>query len=100
MLYITFYAVLNMIYMINKAKNRFYWLSLTQDLFGVWCVYKVYGGLSNNHSRCQLIAYPDRLSASKAMLEIEILRRQRGYTYADINVIEHFNLKPQTIQEL
>jgi predicted DNA-binding WGR domain protein len=86
--------------MINKHKQRFYWLSLIQDLFGTWCVYKVYGGLANKHSRCQLVVYPDRMAASKAMMEIEVIRRKRGYTYADIDVIEHFNLKPQTIKDL
>lgn len=89
-----------MIYMVNQQKQRFYWLSLVQDLFGTWCVHKVYGGLNNNHSRSQYISYSDKLAASQAMTEIEIVKRQRGYVYADIDILEHFNLRPQTIEEL
>lgn len=89
-----------MIYMVNPKTKRFYWLMLQQDLFGTWCVRKVYGGLTNNHKREEWRPYPTKLAASQALTELEYLRRQRGYIYADIDNTEYFNLKPQTIAEV
>jgi hypothetical protein len=89
-----------MIYMIHPIKQRFYWLGLQQDLFGTWCVHKCYGGLGNKHRRSVLIPFPDKLEASQVLAEIEYLRRQRGYVYADIHDPDQFHLKPQTINEV
>ena len=89
-----------MIYMINPIKQRFYWLGLQQDIFGTWCILKCYGGLGNRHRRSVLVPFPDKLSASQALAEIEYLRRQRGYVYADIDDPEQFHLRPQTVAEV
>lgn len=84
-----------MIYMVNPKTKRFYWLLLQQDLFGIWCVRKIYGGLTNKH--CQEIWDPFN-SQQEATLEYK--RRQRGYIYADIPQVEHYYLRPQNYDEI
>lgn len=89
-----------MIYMINPHKNRFYWIMLQQDLFGTWCIIKVYGGLHNNHCHKQVIAYPNEELALQALSEIESIRRARGYEYSSNYLTDYFHLKPQTLTEV
>jgi predicted DNA-binding WGR domain protein len=86
--------------MINPKTNRFYWLMIQQDLFGTWCLCKVYGGLNNNHRRELWIPCNNELQANQLMTELEYRRRQRGYIYADISVASHFALRPQTFDEV
>ena len=86
--------------MINPKKQRFYWLMLQQDLFGSWCVRKLYGGLLNNHRREAWIAYNSEKDASAALTELEYLRRQHGYIYADVDDSRYFALRPQTFKEV
>ena len=86
--------------MINPKKQRFYWLMLQQDLLGSWCVRKIYGGLNNNHKREIWTPYPSEQEAYMALSEIEYIRRQRGYLYADIEDVHYFALKPQTINDV
>lgn len=86
--------------MINRKEQRFYWLFLQQDLLGNWCVHKISGGLHNNHRREQWFSYEDKLSAAKALTELEYQHRQHGYIYADIEDVDYFNLTPQTIEEV
>ena len=89
-----------MIYMTNPIKKRFYWIFLQQDLFGTWCLRKIYGGLANNRRREVWTPYPNELDASKALMETEYSKRQRGYIYDDNNNIDYFALKPQIINRL
>lgn len=89
-----------MIYMINPNKNRFYWIMLQQDLFGIWCIIKVYGGLHNNHRRKQVTAYQNEELASQALAEIEATRLARGYEYNSDYLSDYFHLKPQTVTEI
>ncbi len=89
-----------MIYMVNLEKKRFYWLMLQQDLFDTWCVRKIYGGLTNKHKREVWVPYANKLAASQALTEIEYVRRQRGYIYAEMEDVAYFNLKPQTVTEV
>lgn len=88
------------LYMVHNDKQRFYWLSLQQDLFGTWCVRKSYGGLKNNHRRDVWTPYDNQLQASKELAEIEYKRRQRGYVYQDIAEVDLFALTPQLIQDV
>lgn len=89
-----------MIYMTNPKTHRFYWLNLQQDLLGTWCVHKVYGGLTNNRSRDVWIPCLNQAEASKILTDAEYAKRQRGYIYSDINDVELFALKPQTVKEV
>ena len=89
-----------MIYMANPKTLRFYWLNLQQDLFGTWCVHKIYGGLTNHRKREVWIPFKSQADASKALADAEYLKRQRGYVYSDITDVEHFALKPQTFKEV
>ena len=89
-----------MIYMTNPKTARFYWLNLQQDLFGTWCVHKIYGGLTNHRGREVWLPFNNQTEASKALTDAEYLKRQRGYVYADINEVEHFALKPQILKEV
>ncbi len=89
-----------MIYMIHPQKQRFYWLLLQQDLFGTWCVRKIYGGLTNNHSRDVWVSYETQAEAAQALADIEYKRRQRGYVYADVPHPEHYQLRPQNLYEI
>ena len=86
--------------MTNPKTLRFYWLNLQQDLFGTWCVHKIYGGLTNHRGREVWISFKNQADASKALADVEYLKRQRGYVYSDITDVEHFALKPQTIKEV
>lgn len=86
--------------MIHPLKQRSYWLMLKQDLFGTWCVCKIYGGLTNKHCREIWTAFNSQTEASKALTEIEYKRRQRGYIYHDNHDVDHFYLKPQIINEV
>lgn len=89
-----------MIYMVHPQKQRFYWLMLQQDLFGTWCVRKVFGGLTNNHCYEIWVAYSSQPEAARALADVEYLRRQRGYIYADIPHPEHYHLRPQNHAEI
>lgn len=89
-----------MIYMTNPKTLRFYWLNIQQDLFGTWCVHKIYGGLNNHRGREIWIPFENKSEASKALTDTEYLKRQRGYIYSDIKDVEHFALRPQTIKEV
>lgn len=86
-----------MIYMVNPQKQRFYWLSIQEDIFGQWCVVKVYGGLSNNHCREIWEPCKTRTLASQRMFDIENMRRSRGYIYAHTKTPEDYILTPEII---
>jgi predicted DNA-binding WGR domain protein len=86
--------------MINPDNNRFYWLDLQQDLFKTWCIRKIYGGLKNNHKHEVWLPFENKQAASKELAELEYIKRQRGYIYADIQEPEHYHLRPQTIDEV
>jgi|LauGreDrversion4_2_1035121.scaffolds.fasta_scaffold218360_3 hypothetical protein len=86
--------------MIHPQKQRFYWLLLQQDLFSIWCIRKIYGGLTNNHCREQWISYATQSEAAKALADVEYKRRQRGYIYADVPHPEHYHLRPQNLYEI
>ncbi len=89
-----------MIYMEHRAKMRFYWLILQQDILGTWCVKTVSGGLVNAKRREMIIPYSSRLEAAQALTELEYAHRQRGYIYADTQNVDSFALTPQTIDEV
>lgn len=89
-----------MIYMVNPKTKRFYWLLLQQDLFGIWCVRKIYGGLTNKHCREIWEPFNSQQDATKALADIEYKRKQRGYVYADIPQVEHYYLRPQNLDEI
>lgn len=84
--------------MINHKKQRFYWLSIQEDLFGQWCVVKVYGGLHNNHSREVWESCESQLLASQRMFDIERIRLIRGYVYANTNTPEDYVLTPEIVK--
>ncbi len=89
-----------MIYMEHPEKKRFYWLLMEQDLFGTWCVKRVYGGLYNQYNRQLVTPCQNRAEAAKMLTEYEFIRRQRGYIYANTNNPDNFALRPQTIDEV
>ena len=89
-----------MIYMINPSTNHFYWLDLQQDLFGDWCIRQVSGTLRAKHKHEVWKAFSTKQEASQELNEIEYLKRQRGYVYADIQDPEHYHLRPQTFAEV
>lgn len=84
--------------MINHKKQRFYWLSIQEDLFGQWCVVKVYGGLRNNHSHEIWEICESQLLASQRMFDIENIRLKRGYVYANTNTPEDYVLTPEIVK--
>ena len=88
-----------MIYMENKLKGKFYWLLLQQDLLGTWCIKKIHGGLHNNYRKEEIIPFEDRKSAAVAITDIEYIKRQRGYTYSEVDPedLNHFKvMSPKT----
>jgi hypothetical protein len=46
------------------------------------------------------VAYSSQDEAAKALADVEYLRRQRGYIYADIPHPEHYHLRPQNHAEI
>ncbi|TXI98992.1 MAG: WGR domain-containing protein [Neisseriales bacterium] len=86
-----------MIYMIHPTKSRFYWLSINQDLFGNWCVVKVYGGIGKKSARHIWEPCESKTIASQRMFDIECLRRKRGYIYANTNTPDDYILTPEVI---
>lgn len=86
-----------MIYMVNNQKQRFYWLSIQEDIFGQWCVVKVYGGLNNKHCREIWEPCESKNLASKRMFDIENIRRSRGYAYANTKTPDDYILTPELI---
>lgn len=89
-----------MIYMINPKRQKFYWLILQQDLFGVWGVRKIQGCLNNNYRKEEWLPYSNKLQAAQELTEMEYKQRQHGYIYADIENVDYFDLKPQTLEEV
>lgn len=83
--------------MINHEKQRFYWLSIQEDIFGQWCVVKVYGGINNKHSREIWEPYESRILASQRMFDIENVRRKRGYVYTHTKTPDDYILTPEII---
>jgi predicted DNA-binding WGR domain protein len=88
-----------MIYMVNHNTQRFYWLGLNQDLFGNWCVVKVYGGIGKKATREIWEPCDSEVSASQRMFDIENMRRSRGYVYANTNSHNDYILTPEVITQ-
>jgi predicted DNA-binding WGR domain protein len=86
-----------MIYMIHKEKQRYYWLSIQQDIFEEWCVVKVFGGINNKHVRELWEPCNSQLEASQRMFDIEKIRLKRGYVYADTKASEDFMLTSEVV---
>ena len=86
-----------MIYMIHHEKQRFYWLSLNQDLFGTWCVIKIYGGVGKKGAHEVWELCESRTLASQRMFDIECIRRKRGYVYANTHTSDDYILTPEVI---
>jgi hypothetical protein len=86
--------------MINHKTKRFYCLLLQQDLFGIWCVRKIYGGLTNKYCREIWKPFNSQQDATKDLADLEYKRIQRGYIYADIPLVEYYYLRPQNHDEI
>lgn len=86
-----------MIYMINHEKQRFYWLRLNQDLFGNWCVVKIYGGIGKKTAREIWEPCESEAVASQHMFGIECIRLKRGYVYANTVRPDDYILTPEII---
>ncbi len=84
----------------NKAKQRYYLLCTKRDLFGTWCLVKVFGSLINHRGRSITQVCVDKKHAAQMLFEAESAKRQRGYTYADLPDSSRFQLRPQTITEV
>jgi hypothetical protein len=85
--------------MINYKKQRFYWFNLTQDLFDNWCLHTVFGGLNSKVINSHYVLYENKLAASQAMFDNEILRRKQGYIYADTFTADDYILTPEIIEQ-
>jgi len=72
-----------MVYLENKAKHRYYMLQVQQDLFGAWCLVKLFGSTVSNRCRKITQACNDKDQALLALFDVESKKRQRGYAYAD-----------------
>lgn len=83
--------------MINPTKQRFYWLNMQKDLFEQWCVVKIYGGIKNRNVKEIWETCDSELEASQRMFDIECIRRNRGYIYADTTHPENYILTPELI---
>lgn len=65
----------------NHKSQRFYWMTVKQDLFGNWCIHKIYGGLHNNHHHSILTPCVDKNEAYKLLAKFEQIRLKRGYIH-------------------
>ncbi len=73
-----------MIYMQNKQKQRYYSLNVEQDLFDTWCLVKIFGSLNSRRGRIIRQICDNEQDAWEKLTEIEYAKRQRGYSYADL----------------
>lgn len=89
-----------MIYMENHSKHRYYLLYTTQDLFDTWCLVTSFGSTVTHHGRTIVQVQANKEAALLALFGIETKKRQRGYTYSDLNHPDLFHLRPQTIKEV
>ncbi len=89
-----------MIYMEHCSKKRYYLLYTTQDLFDTWCLVTSFGSTVTHHGRTIVRVHANKEAALLALFDIETKKRQRGYTYSDLNHPDLFHLRPQTIKEV
>jgi predicted DNA-binding WGR domain protein len=84
----------------NRSKHRYYLLYTTQDLFDTWCLVTSFGSTVTHHGRTIVQVQANKEAALLALFDIETKKRQRGYTYSDLNHPDLFHLRPQTIKEV
>lgn len=89
-----------MIYMEHIKKAKFYWLLIEQDLFGIWCVKKIYGHLPNKTMGSEVIACQSEHDAWLLLCDLEISKRSQGYTYSNSAFSEYYELTPQTLKDV
>ncbi|MFN8771007.1 MAG: WGR domain-containing protein [Neisseriaceae bacterium] len=74
----------SMIYMQHKQKQRYYSLSVEQDLFDTWCLIRSFGSIVSHRGRIIKQLYNSEENAWYELTKVEYDKRQRGYVYADI----------------
>jgi hypothetical protein len=89
-----------MIFMEHLKKGKFYWLLIEQDLLGTWCVKKIYGQLPNKSVGSELIPCNNQHEAWLLLCDLEISKRQHGYTYSNSASAEYYALTPQLIEDI
>ena len=74
-------------------------LLIEQDLFGSWCLKRVFGSTVNRRGRIMIQTFDNEKEALQELTEVEYKKRQRGYIYSDMISPEHYYLRPQIISE-
>ncbi|MFN8770681.1 MAG: WGR domain-containing protein [Neisseriaceae bacterium] len=74
-----------MIYMQNRQKMRYYSLHVEQDLFDTWRLIKSFGSIISRRGRIIKQVCDSEEEAWEELTKIEYNKRQRGYTYADLD---------------
>jgi len=64
---------------INKEKQRYYRIVISQDLLGDWIVTKSWGSMITSAGRVVHIACETYEMAAILVKKIEIIRKNRGY---------------------
>ncbi len=89
-----------MIFMEHTRKAKFYWLLIEQDLFGCWCVRKIYGHLPNKTVGSEIIPCHSEHDAWLLLCDLEMSKRSQGYVYSNSQMSEHYELTPQLIADV
>lgn len=71
-----------MIFMEHAKTQKFYWLTIEQDLLGAWYVKKVYGILPDKITGSELLMCANEHDASLLLCDLEIAKRKQGYVYS------------------
>ena len=66
---------------INPAKReyRFYTLSISQSLFGEWCLIREWGRIGTKGGRRRMDYFSSEKDAATAMVQIRTVKTRRGY---------------------
>ncbi len=66
----------------HPKTQKFYCLTVEQDLLGTWCVKKVYGNLPDKISGSELLLCASEHDAWLQLCDLEIAKRKHGYVYS------------------
>ncbi len=63
----------------DAQTRRYYEIHLTQDLWGVWQMQRIWGGVDTARGRASVCALDESVSAEDALSALQRRRVQRGY---------------------
>jgi predicted DNA-binding WGR domain protein len=72
----------------NRREGRYYLAWAGQDLFGQWCVTRVWGGIGTERGRLTVEPRPGQAECLAELASIERRRAKRGYSLVSESTAE------------